>query len=50
MEYLADMLGTLPPEAGKRVATIFVMLAGKAVPDDSDRRELLIEHLAGTPC
>ena len=28
---LADMLGTLPREAGKRVATILIMLAGKAM-------------------
>ena len=46
---LADMLGTLPREAGKRVATILVMRAGKAVPDDGDWREILNEHFAGTP-
>jgi len=46
---LADMLGTLPREAGKRVGTILIMLAGKAVPDDGDWREILNEHLAGTP-
>ena len=44
---LADMLSTLPRESGKQVAAVLVMLAGKAVPDDDDWRDLLIEHLTG---
>ena len=44
---LQRMLGTVQHEAGLRVATVLVMLAGLAVPDNEEWVALLKEHLAG---
>ena len=46
-EAVIEQLATLPREAGLRVATIMVMLAGAAVQDTQDWQGLLQEHLAG---
>ena len=45
---LGGMLGTLPRDAGRQVATIMIMLAGAAVQDDDEWRELLHEHFEGS--
>jgi hypothetical protein len=45
---LRVMLGSLPREAGIRVANIMIMLAGAAVADVVDWRQVLQDHLGGT--
>ena len=45
---VVQQLGSLQREAGLRVATIMIMLAGAAVPDTRDWQGLLQEHLAGS--
>ena len=43
-----EQLASLPREAGLRVATVMVMLAGAAVQDTQDWQGLLQAHLAGS--